>query len=197
MLPVAPAGADPFASVRQKWNSHLESDREVCAVLAAVTESITESVGDTDTQPSPTAYWAALMTTLECAGVDTDDKAIAAVIYLLSLVSPCVPTAVLQRQCAAASALFLRVLTAHAKDGSQALLKAALTCLGRLAAAQDAAGWAGADATKAYVFVHTFHLFAFCFNDCWVTELLRFMMTISSLPRRFSHYPFEITTDVL
>lgn len=116
-----------------------------------MTESITESVEDTDTQPSPTAYWAALMTTLECAGVDTDDKAIAAVIYLLSLVSPCVPTAVLQRQCAAASALFLRVLTAHAKDGSQALLKAALTCLGRLAAAQDAAGWAGADATKAYV----------------------------------------------
>lgn len=78
--------------MRQKWNSHLESDREVCAVLAAVTESIAESVGDNDSQPSPTAYWAALMTTLECAGVETDDKAITAVIYLLSMVSPYVCT---------------------------------------------------------------------------------------------------------
>ena len=40
-----------FLAVRQKWNSHQESDKEACAVLAAVTESITEH----HTKESPTA----------------------------------------------------------------------------------------------------------------------------------------------
>lgn len=67
---------DPFASVRQKWNSQLESDKEVCAVLAAVTESIAEQGGE----ETPTAYWGTLMTTLEGADADQDEKAITAVV---------------------------------------------------------------------------------------------------------------------
>jgi hypothetical protein len=75
-LDVPGDGVDPFASVRQKWNSQLETDKEVCAVLAAVTESIREQGGE----ETSTAFWGVLMTTLEGADADKDEMAIAAVV---------------------------------------------------------------------------------------------------------------------
>lgn len=52
---------DTFANVLRLWNSPQESDKEACAVLAAVTESIKAEGG----KATPVAYWAALMSTLE------------------------------------------------------------------------------------------------------------------------------------
>ena len=55
--PAAPSVKDCFAPVRQKWNSMLESDREACAVLAAIDEVLKAEGSDGNV----TAYWAALM----------------------------------------------------------------------------------------------------------------------------------------
>ncbi len=57
----------------------------VCAVYAAVTESIRS----TGMEATPTAYWAALMSTLELSSSKVEEaQAVAAITYLIRLVSP-------------------------------------------------------------------------------------------------------------
>ena len=82
--------SDCFAPIRQKWNSQLESDREACAVLAAIDEVLKEQ-GDGS---NVTAYWGALMTSLKSAAESQTETSVAAICYLLSLVFPRVPAAV-------------------------------------------------------------------------------------------------------
>ena len=137
-----------FLPVRQKWNSHQESDKEACAVLAAVTESITEH----HTKESPTAYWAALMSTLELtiAAATPEPRAVAAVLYLLTLVFPHVPPAVTRKHFANASTMLMRTLGGFAADGSQALIKSCLTCLASLLVAQEEAVWQASDTVQVY-----------------------------------------------
>ena len=87
MLSPAEPGSEvdrAFRPVRRLWNSTMESHREACAVLAAVTESIKASGGE----ETPTAYWAALMSTLEHTRAAEEKAAVAALTHLLSLIYP-------------------------------------------------------------------------------------------------------------
>lgn len=125
---------DPFAQVRRWSVSANENDREAAAVLAAVTQSITER----GMQAVPTAYWAALMTTLETA-LD-DERAATAIIYLLSLIFPRVPCEVLQKQFIMASSVLRMSLTAYGASSTR-LVRSGLTCLAVLLGAQEAGVW--------------------------------------------------------
>uniref|UniRef100_A0A673BGU7 Ribosomal RNA processing 12 homolog n=1 Tax=Sphaeramia orbicularis TaxID=375764 RepID=A0A673BGU7_9TELE len=77
-----------FRKVQRFWESNSAAHKEICAVLAAVTEVIRAQGG----KETETEYFAALMTTLEA--VDSAESQ-AAVAYLLSLVMKRVPTPVL------------------------------------------------------------------------------------------------------
>ena len=112
-------------------------------MLAAVTESIKE----TKAKETPTAYWAALMSTLEVA---QDEKAAAAVLYLLLLVFPHVPTAVTRKQFSKASTVLLNVITKFSQGQSQALIKSSLGCLAWLLSAQEIAVWQASNTIQLY-----------------------------------------------
>eukprot|EP00039_Didymoeca_costata_P010563 m.142568 g.142568 ORF g.142568 m.142568 type:complete len:1264 (+) comp14880_c0_seq1:1287-5078(+) len=127
---------DIFATVRRKFNSQLEADKEICAVLAAVTETIKKQ----KQQETPTAYWAAFMSTLEQTGND-DVKAATALAYLLSLAFPKVPASVCQRHFGDASKIMMGKLKSKVEEGSQALIKNTMTCLAHLVANMDRAAW--------------------------------------------------------
>uniref|UniRef100_A0AAY4CAJ6 RRP12-like protein n=1 Tax=Denticeps clupeoides TaxID=299321 RepID=A0AAY4CAJ6_9TELE len=68
-----------FRKVQRYWESNSAAHKEICAVLAAVTEVI-RSQGGKETE---TEYFAALMTTLEAV---ESSESLAAVAYLLNLV---------------------------------------------------------------------------------------------------------------
>eukprot|EP00040_Diaphanoeca_grandis_P026390 m.147691 g.147691 ORF g.147691 m.147691 type:complete len:1300 (-) comp30554_c0_seq1:33-3932(-) len=141
-------GEDIFAPVRQKWNSLQESDKEACAVLAAITESIKEK----GAKESPTAYWAALMSTLEVASANgaEDEKAASAVLYLLLLVFPHVPVGVCRKQFSQASQVIVGVITKFAMEGSQSLIKSSLGCLASLLSAQELAVWQASSTSQVF-----------------------------------------------
>ena len=121
--------------MRKLVNSPSESDRQAVAVLAAVTQSIQEQG-----QPeSPTAYWAALMTALEAASAD--EPACTAILFLLSLITPRVPPAVLAKRFAPAAGVIISVLSAYTAV-SVRLVRSALTCLTTMLTAQQPAVWA-------------------------------------------------------
>ncbi|GCB81642.1 hypothetical protein scyTo_0021868, partial [Scyliorhinus torazame] len=68
-----------FSRVQRFWESNSAAHKEICAVLAAVTEVI-RSQGGNETE---TEYFAALMTTLEAV---ESEESVAAIAYLLNLV---------------------------------------------------------------------------------------------------------------
>ncbi|KAI2556827.1 RRP12 isoform 6, partial [Pan troglodytes] len=68
-----------FSKVQRFWESNSAAHKEICAVLAAVTEVI-RSQGGKETE---TEYFAALMTTMEAV---ESPESLAAVAYLLNLV---------------------------------------------------------------------------------------------------------------
>ncbi|KAG5831683.1 hypothetical protein ANANG_G00306340 [Anguilla anguilla] len=73
-----------FRKVQRFWESNSAAHKEICAVLAAVTEVI-RSQGGKETE---TEYFAALMTTMEAV---ESSESLAAVAYLLNLVMKRVP----------------------------------------------------------------------------------------------------------
>lgn len=131
------ASSDIFAQVRLKWNSPLESDKEMCAVLAAVSELVAEK----QTGDSPVVYWTALMSTLEATDLVTDEKAVSAIVSLLAIVTPQVPQAVSVAHFEKASSVLVGVLQACSGVESQPIVRGALSCLTSLLLSQTASFW--------------------------------------------------------
>ncbi|XP_072482690.1 RRP12-like protein [Notamacropus eugenii] len=123
-----------FSKVQRFWESSSAAHKEICAVLAAVTEVI-RSQGGKETE---TEYFAALMTTMEAV---ESTESLAAVVYLLNLVLKRVPSPVLIKKFSDTSKAFMDVLSAQASSGSTAVLRWVLSCLATLLRKQDLTAW--------------------------------------------------------
>lgn len=123
-----------FSKVQRFWESNSAAHKEICAVLAAVTEVI-RSQGGKETE---TEYFGALMTTLEAV---ESTESLAAVSYLLNLVLKRVPSPVLIRKFSDTSKAFMDILSAHASSGSTCALRWILSCLATILRKQDLEAW--------------------------------------------------------
>uniref|UniRef100_A0A8C6NAX8 RRP12-like protein n=1 Tax=Melopsittacus undulatus TaxID=13146 RepID=A0A8C6NAX8_MELUD len=123
-----------FSKVQRFWESNSAAHKEICAVLAAVTEVI-RSQGGKETE---TEYFAALMTTLE---VVESPESMAAVAYLLNLVLKRVPSPVLIKKFSDASKTFMGIVSSQACSSSTSALRWVLSCLATLLRKQDLAAW--------------------------------------------------------
>ncbi|NWX87944.1 RRP12 protein, partial [Nothoprocta pentlandii] len=123
-----------FSKVQRFWESNSAAHKEICAVLAAVTEVIRSQGG----KESETEYFAALMTTLEAV---ESPESLAAVAYLLNLVLKRVPSPVLVKKFSDASKAFMSILSSQACSGSTSALRWVLSCLATLLRKQDLAAW--------------------------------------------------------
>ncbi|XP_074089321.1 RRP12-like protein [Macrotis lagotis] len=123
-----------FSKVQRFWESNSAAHKEICAVLAAVTEVI-RSQGGKETE---TEYFAALMTTMEAV---ESTESLAAVVYLLNLVLKRVPSPVLIKKFSDTSKAFMDVLSAQANAGFTAALRWILSCLATLLRKQDLTAW--------------------------------------------------------
>ncbi|KFV07024.1 RRP12-like, partial [Pterocles gutturalis] len=116
------------------WASNSAAHKEICAVLAAVTEVIRSRGG----KESETEYFAALMTTLEAV---ESSESLAGVAYLPKLVFQRVPSPVLIKKFSDASKAFMGIVSSQACSGSTSALRWILSCLGTLLRKQDLATW--------------------------------------------------------
>ncbi|GAB0192129.1 RRP12-like protein [Grus japonensis] len=123
-----------FSKVQRFWESNSAAHKEICAVLAAVTEVIRSQGG----KESETEYFAALMTTLEAV---ESPESLAAVAYLLNLVLKRVPSPVLIKKFSDASKAFMGVVSSQACSSSTSALRWVLSCLATLLRKQGLAAW--------------------------------------------------------
>uniref|UniRef100_A0A3B3T8K8 Ribosomal RNA processing 12 homolog n=1 Tax=Paramormyrops kingsleyae TaxID=1676925 RepID=A0A3B3T8K8_9TELE len=124
-----------FHKVQRFWESNSAAHKEICAVLAAVTEVI-RSQGGKETE---TEYFAALMTTLEA--VETSES-LAAVAYLLNMVLKRVPSPVLMKRFSDTAKAFMNVISSQATADSSSALRWVLSCMATLLRKQDLSVWA-------------------------------------------------------
>nr|XP_009482464.1 PREDICTED: RRP12-like protein [Pelecanus crispus] len=123
-----------FSKVQRFWESNSAAHKEICAVLAAVTEVIRSQGG----KESETEYFGALMTTLEAV---ESPESLAAVAYLLNLVLKRVPSPVLIKKFSDASKAFMGIVSSQACSSSTSALRWVLSCLATLLRKQDLAAW--------------------------------------------------------
>ncbi|KAL2083097.1 hypothetical protein ACEWY4_020870 [Coilia grayii] len=132
-----------FRKVQRYWDSNSAAHKEICAVLAAVTEVIRAQGG----KESETEYFAALMTTLEA--VDSSES-LAAVAYLLNLVLKRVPVPVLRNRFSDTAKALLDVMSSQANSDSSSALRWVLLCLAQLLKKQDVSVWSFPSTLQAY-----------------------------------------------
>ncbi|KAM9345310.1 RRP12-like protein [Symphorus nematophorus] len=132
-----------FRKVQRYWESNSAAHKEICAVLAAVTEVI-RSQGGKETE---TEYFAALMTTLEV--VDSAESQ-AAVAYLLNLVMKRVPAPVLMSKFSDTTKALMDVMSKQATSDTASALRWILSCLATLLRKQDASVWTYPSTLQAY-----------------------------------------------
>ncbi|KAL7289625.1 hypothetical protein TKK_0016479 [Trichogramma kaykai] len=120
-------------------NSALQ--KEMLAVLAAVTEVIKEKSGS----ESNTEYFAALMTTLQEA--DTE-MSISAILSLLGMNMKKVSQNVLRSQFSKASSIFIEILKEYASKENFLILRHCIGCISVLLRNQDASAWKNASTTQ-------------------------------------------------
>ncbi|NXT49432.1 RRP12 protein, partial [Pluvianellus socialis] len=123
-----------FSKVQRFWESNSAAHKEICAVLAAVTEVIRSRGG----KESETEYFAVLMTTLEAV---ESPESLAAVAYLLNLVLKRVPSPVLIKKFSDASKVLMGIVSSQACSSSTSALRWVLSCLATLLRKQDLAAW--------------------------------------------------------
>ncbi|NXV71023.1 RRP12 protein, partial [Atlantisia rogersi] len=123
-----------FSKVQRFWQSNSAAHKEICAVLAAVTEVIRSQGG----KESETEYFAVLMTTLEAV---ESPESLSAVAYLLNLVLKRVPSPVLIKKFSDASKAFMGIVSSQACSSSTSALRWVLSCLSTLLRKQDLAAW--------------------------------------------------------
>uniref|UniRef100_A0A6J0V438 RRP12-like protein n=1 Tax=Pogona vitticeps TaxID=103695 RepID=A0A6J0V438_9SAUR len=123
-----------FSKVQRLWESNSAAHKEICAVLAAVTEVIRAQGG----VESETEYFGALMTALEAV---ESSESLAAVAYLLNLVLKRVPGPVLIKKFSDTSKAFMEILNSQACRDSTSALRWMLSCLATLLRRQNLVAW--------------------------------------------------------
>ncbi|XP_070541212.1 RRP12-like protein [Ptychodera flava] len=132
-----------FDKVKKFWDNNSASHKEICAVLAAVTEVIRAQGG----KETETEYFAALVTTLET--VDTEESK-AAVLYLLNMVMKRIAPSVLKSRFSMVSKPLLEILAQHSGTAVSPLLRSTLSCLATLLRVQEIAVWNDASTLQVY-----------------------------------------------
>ncbi|OCT70055.1 RRP12-like protein isoform X2 [Xenopus laevis] len=132
-----------FGKVQRYWESNSAAHKEICAVLAAVTEVI-RSQGGTE---SETEYFAALMTTLEAV---ESPESLAAVTYLLNLVLKRVPGPVLIKKFSDTSKALMDIMASQASSGSTSAMRWIVSCLAILLRKQDLLTWSYPSTLQVY-----------------------------------------------
>ncbi|XP_040905089.1 RRP12-like protein [Toxotes jaculatrix] len=132
-----------FRKVQRFWESNSAAHKEICAVLAAVTEVIRGQGG----KETETEYFAALMTTLEV--VDSAESQ-AAVAYLLNLVMKRVPAPVLMSKFSDTTKALMDIMSKEATSETASALRWILSCLATLLRKQDASVWTYPSTLQAY-----------------------------------------------
>uniref|UniRef100_A0A8P4KKX3 Ribosomal RNA processing 12 homolog n=1 Tax=Dicentrarchus labrax TaxID=13489 RepID=A0A8P4KKX3_DICLA len=132
-----------FRKVQRYWESNSAAHKEICAVLAAVTEVIRGQGG----KETETEYFAALMTTLEV--VDSAESQ-AAVAYLLNLVMKRVPAPVLMSKFSDTTKALMDIMSKQATSETASALRWILSCLATLLRKQDASVWTYPTTLQAY-----------------------------------------------
>uniref|UniRef100_A0AAR2J9F8 Ribosomal RNA-processing protein 12-like conserved domain-containing protein n=1 Tax=Pygocentrus nattereri TaxID=42514 RepID=A0AAR2J9F8_PYGNA len=132
-----------FRKVQRYWESNSAAHKEICAVLAAVTEVI-RSQGGKETE---TEYFAALMTTLEAV---ESSESLAAVAYLLNLVMKRVPAPVLIKKFSDTAKAFMDIMSKQASADSVSSLRWVLSCLATLLRKQDLSVWSYPSTLQVY-----------------------------------------------
>ncbi|XP_060624215.2 RRP12-like protein [Anolis sagrei] len=123
-----------FSKVQRLWESNSAAHKEICAVLAAVTEVIRAQGG----AESETEYFGALMTTLEAV---ESPESLAAVAYLLNLVLKRVPGPVLIKKFSDTSKAFMGILGSQTHGDSTSALRWVISCLATLLRRQNLVAW--------------------------------------------------------
>ncbi|XP_070833276.1 RRP12-like protein [Chaetodon trifascialis] len=132
-----------FRKVQRYWESNSAAHKEICAVLAAVTEVIRGQGG----KETETEYFAALMTTLEV--VDSAESQ-AAVAYLLNLVMKRVPAPVLMSKFSDTTKALMDIMSKEATSETASALRWILSCLATLLRKQDVSVWTYPSTLQAY-----------------------------------------------
>ncbi|XP_063818418.1 RRP12-like protein [Pseudophryne corroboree] len=132
-----------FGKVQRYWESNSAAHKEICAVLAAVTEVI-RSEGGKETE---TEYFAALMTTLEAV---ESPESLAAVTYLLNLVMRRVPAPVLIKKFSDTSKAFMDIMASQAASGSTSAVRWVISCLAVLLRKQELSAWSYPSTLQVY-----------------------------------------------
>ncbi|KAK8134666.1 hypothetical protein PG984_006678 [Apiospora sp. TS-2023a] len=116
---------------------NLQSQKQTVVILTAVEETLKEQ----DTPPTPTGYFAALLALLNqsIANGEINKEFTPAVIYLLDVITPYAPQALLRSKFTQILQLLAPVLLLA--DAEAALLKSSVGCLESLLLAQDSAAW--------------------------------------------------------
>jgi len=126
-----------FCKIQRFWLNNSSKHKEVCAVLAAITEVIREQGG----AETNTAYFAALVTAL--GSVEKLESA-TAVAYLLSITCKQVPVAVLRAKYGDVSKLLFEILGQNielSNSAPTALVRSVLSCLSTILRQQDVSVW--------------------------------------------------------
>ncbi|MEQ2258981.1 pre-rRNA processing protein, partial [Xenotaenia resolanae] len=179
-----------FRKVQRFWESNSAAHKEICAVLAAVTEVI-RSQGGKETE---TEYFAALMTTLE---VVESEESQAAVAYLLNLVMKRVPAPVLKSKFSDTTKAFMDVMSKQASSDTSSALRWILSCLATLLRKQDVSVWSYPSTLQAYHGLLSFTVHskpkvrkAAQQGVCSILRGSDFLFTDDAL----SHHPATVTT---
>lgn len=128
--------------IRKQANSKLANQKLYGQTLVAIEETIREQ-GE---QLSPTAYFGAMMTTLQSSQGSAD--LVGALLYLLDEVFPFLPHSILRSKFADIIAIIENVFESH-KD-EQPIVRSIVGCLQELLAAQDGPNWSMPVTKKAF-----------------------------------------------
>eukprot|EP00794_Sanderia_malayensis_P014945 gene14945-16486_t len=132
-----------FNKVQNLWASPVEEHKQICAVLAAVTEVIRSNNGN----ETETEYFAALMVAIQSA---SDEETKTAIVFLLGLVIKRVHSSVLQNKFPEVSKVLFELLAEYYQTGKTSMLKNLTSCLSTLLMNQSLLTWSHASTTQIF-----------------------------------------------
>ncbi|RCH84314.1 hypothetical protein CU097_002971 [Rhizopus azygosporus] len=128
--------------IRKQVNSKLDNQKLYAQTLIAIEETIQEQ----NEQLTPTAYFGAMMTTLQSS--QGSAELVGALVYLLDEVFPYLPHSVLRSKFSDVLSVLEKIYEEHKEE--QPVVRSVIGCLQELLAAQDGPNWSTPLVKKAY-----------------------------------------------
>ncbi|KAL1923293.1 uncharacterized protein VTP21DRAFT_8273 [Calcarisporiella thermophila] len=135
---------EQFAKIRTQLNSGLENQKQIAATLVGIEEMLREK----GVELSPTAYFAAMMTTLAEQDFDVDNIITSSILYLLAIVFPNLSQPVLRSRFTELVSILIKAL--EKEQSEAAVVRSATACLEVLLIAQDSSTWNQPTTKKAF-----------------------------------------------